>query len=37
MIGMVLHAKKQILRMGIDSLLVVIVYLLGLWGLLKLL
>ena len=36
MIGMVLHSKKQILRMGIDSFIVVIVYLLGLWGLLSL-
>ncbi len=36
MIGMVLHSKKQILRMGVDSFIVVIVYLLGLWGLLKL-
>jgi cation:H+ antiporter len=36
MMGMVIHSKKQILRMGIDSLVVVIVYLLGLWGLLAL-
>ncbi len=36
MMGMVIHSKKQILRMGIDSFIVVIVYLLGLWGLLKL-
>jgi cation:H+ antiporter len=36
MVGMVLHSKKQILRMGVDSIIVVIVYLLGLWGLLKL-
>ncbi len=36
MIGMVIHSKKQILRMGIDSLVVVIVYLLGLWGLVTL-
>jgi cation:H+ antiporter len=36
MIGMVLHSKKQIFRMGVDSFIVVIVYLLGLWGLLKL-
>jgi len=36
MIGMVLHSKKQIFRMGVDSVIVVIVYLLGLWGLLKL-
>lgn len=33
MIGMVLHSKKQIFRMGVDSFIVVIVYLLGLWGL----
>jgi cation:H+ antiporter len=32
-IGMVLHSKKQILRMGIDSFIVLIVYLLGLLGL----
>ena len=36
MIGMVVHSKKQILRMGIDSFIVVIVYLLGIWGLLAL-
>jgi cation:H+ antiporter len=36
MIGMVLHSKKQVLRMGVDSIIVVIVYILGLWGLLKL-
>ena len=36
MAGMVIHSKKQIFRMGIDSLIVVIVYLLGLWGLLSL-
>ena len=36
MMGMVLHSKKQILRMGLDSFVVVIVYLLGLWGLLSL-
>ncbi len=36
MIGMVVHSKKQIFRMGIDSFIVVIVYILGLWGLLKL-
>jgi cation:H+ antiporter len=36
MIGMVLHSKKQVLRMGVDSFIVVIVYLLGLCGLLKL-
>ena len=33
MIGMLIHSKKQIARMGIDSLIVLIVYLLGLWGL----
>jgi cation:H+ antiporter len=37
MIGMVVHSKKQILRMGIDSFVVVLVYLLGLWGLISLL
>ncbi len=36
MIGMVVHSKKQIFRMGIDSFIVVIVYLLGLWGFMKL-
>ena len=36
MVGMVLHSKKQIFRMGVDSFIVLIVYLLGLWGLLKL-
>lgn len=36
MIGMVVHSKRQICRMGIDSLVVVIVYLLGIWGLLAL-
>ncbi len=36
MIGMVLHSKRQIFRMGIDSFAVVIVYLLGLLGLLAL-
>jgi cation:H+ antiporter len=36
MIGMVVHSNKQIFRMGIDSFIVVLVYLLGLWGLLKL-
>jgi cation:H+ antiporter len=36
MIGMVIHSKKQVFRMGIDSLVVVIVYLLGLWGLVTL-
>jgi cation:H+ antiporter len=33
MIGMVLHSKKQIFRMGLDSFIVLIVYLIGLWGL----
>jgi cation:H+ antiporter len=33
MIGMLIHSKKQIARMGIDSFIVLIVYLLGLWGL----
>ena len=33
MVGMVLHSKKQILRMGIDSFIVLIVYLIGLLGL----
>jgi cation:H+ antiporter len=37
MIGMVIHSKKQILRMGIDSLAVLIVYLIGLIGLIALL
>lgn len=36
MIGMVVHSKKQILRMGIDSFIVIIVYLLGLWGFMSL-
>jgi cation:H+ antiporter len=36
MIGMVLHSKRQIFRMGIDSLIVLIVYILGLLGLLVL-
>lgn len=36
MAGMVIHSKKQIYRMGIDSLIVLIVYLLGIWGLFKL-
>jgi len=36
MAGMVIHSKKQIGRMGIDSFIVIIVYLLGIWGLLKL-
>jgi len=33
---MVIHSKKQIFRMGVDSFLVVIIYLLGLMGLLLL-
>lgn len=37
MVGMVLHSKKQIFRMGIDSLIVLIVYLIGLWGLFSIL
>jgi cation:H+ antiporter len=36
MIGMVVHSKQQIFRMGIDSFIVLIVYILGLWGLLQL-
>ncbi len=36
MAGMVIHSKKQIGRMGIDSFIVLIVYLIGLWGLFKL-
>jgi cation:H+ antiporter len=36
MIGMVVHSNKQIFRMGIDSFIVVIVYLLGLWGFMSL-
>lgn len=36
MAGMVIHSKKQIYRMGIDSFIVLIVYLLGIWGLLAL-
>ena len=32
MIGMLVHSNKQILRMGIDSFIVIIIYLLGLWG-----
>ena len=36
MAGMVIHSKKQIFRMGIDSFIVLIVYLLGIWGLFKL-
>lgn len=34
MAGMVIHSKKQIFRMGIDSFFVVIIYLIGLFGLL---
>jgi cation:H+ antiporter len=37
MVGMVLHSKKQIFRMGLDSLIVLIVYLIGLWGLILIL
>lgn len=37
MIGMVIHSKKQILRMGMDSFVVVIVYIIGLIGLIALL
>jgi cation:H+ antiporter len=33
MMGMVLHSKKQIFRMGIDSFIVLLVYLIGLLGL----
>jgi len=33
MAGMVIHSKKQIFRMGLDSFLVVIIYILGLIGL----
>jgi cation:H+ antiporter len=36
MAGMVIHSKKQIFRMGIDSFIVVILYLIGLCGLLAL-
>jgi len=36
MAGMVIHSKKQIFRMGIDSFIVIILYLIGLWGLLRL-
>jgi cation:H+ antiporter len=36
MIGMVVHSKRQIFRMGVDSFIVLIVYILGLWGLLQL-
>jgi cation:H+ antiporter len=37
MVGMLIHSNKQILRMGVDSFIVLIVYLLGIWGLLVLL
>ena len=37
MAGMVIHSKKQIFRMGIDSFIVVIIYIVGLWGLLAIL
>jgi len=33
LIGMVLHSKKQYFRLGIDSILVLIVYIIGLIGL----
>ena len=36
MIGMLIHSKRQIFRMGIDSLIVLLVYLVGLWGLIVL-
>ena len=36
MIGMVVHSNKQIFRMGVDSFIVVIVYLLGIWGFMSL-
>jgi len=36
MAGMVIHSKKQIFRMGIDSFIVVILYFIGHWGLLAL-
>jgi cation:H+ antiporter len=36
MIGMVIHSKNQILRMGIDSFIALIVYLIGLIGLVAL-
>ena len=36
MIGMLIHSKRQIFRMGIDSLIVILVYLVGLWGLIVL-
>ena len=37
MVGMLIHSKKQIVRMGVDSFIVLIVYLIGIWGLLVLL
>ena len=37
MVGMLIHSKKQIFRMGVDSFIVLIVYLIGIWGLLVLL
>jgi cation:H+ antiporter len=36
MVGMLIHSKKQILRMGVDSFIALIVYLIGIWGLLTL-
>ncbi|MEK0423235.1 MAG: hypothetical protein RLZ95_1145 [Bacteroidota bacterium] len=36
MIGMIVHSKKQIFRMGLDSFIVLIVYLIGLIGLVTL-
>ena len=36
MIGMIVHSKKQIFRMGLDSFIVLIVYLMGLIGLVAL-
>ena len=36
MIGMVVHSKKQIFSMGYDSFIVLIVYLLSIWGLMYL-
>ncbi|MEY3873509.1 MAG: hypothetical protein RL363_230, partial [Bacteroidota bacterium] len=37
MVGMLIHSNKQIFRMGIDSFIVLVVYLIGIWGLLVLL
>ena len=37
MVGMLIHSKKQIVRMGVDSFIVLLVYLVGIWGLLALL